>query len=47
VGHKRAGMSMGLYSAGPSLEQLRVCVEAVTLPDLARSQEAISRPDTP
>jgi integrase len=31
VGHKRAGMSMGLYSAGPSLDQLRACVEAVSL----------------
>jgi hypothetical protein len=32
VGHKRPGMSMGLYSGGPSLDQLRACVEAVKLP---------------
>jgi site-specific recombinase XerC len=32
VGHKRPGLSLGLYSAGPSLEQLRQAVEAVRLP---------------
>ena len=32
VGHKRQGMTFGLYSAGPQLEQLRACVEAVKLP---------------
>jgi integrase len=32
VGHKRTGMSLGTYSKGPSLEQLRACVEAVQLP---------------
>lgn len=30
VGHARSGMSLGLYSQGPSPEQLRMCVEAVT-----------------
>jgi integrase len=32
VGHKRPGLSLGLYSAGPSLDQLRMAVEAVKLP---------------
>ena len=32
VGHKRAGMTLGTYSAGPSLEQRRACVEAMRLP---------------
>jgi integrase len=32
VGHKRPGMTLGVYSAGPSLAQRRACVEAVRLP---------------
>ncbi|WP_242220197.1 DUF6538 domain-containing protein [Shinella zoogloeoides] len=32
VGHKRNGMTLGVYSAGPALEQARRCVEAVKLP---------------
>ena len=32
VGHKRAGMTLGVYSGGPLLEQARRCVEAVRLP---------------
>ncbi len=32
VGQKRASVALGVYSAGPSLEQLRACVEAVRLP---------------
>ena len=32
VGHKRHGMTLGRYSAGPLLEQARRCVEAVKLP---------------
>ena len=32
VGHKRQGMTLGLYSGGPSNEQLTECVEAVCLP---------------
>ncbi|UWU21092.1 tyrosine-type recombinase/integrase [Rhizobium sp. CB3060] len=32
VGHKRTGMTFGVYSAGPLLEQARLCVEAVKLP---------------
>ncbi|MCK1531165.1 tyrosine-type recombinase/integrase [Bradyrhizobium sp. 182] len=32
VGHKRAGMTLGLYSAGPDREQFTRCVESVTLP---------------
>jgi integrase len=31
VGHKRAGMSLGLYSGGPLIEQLRAVVESVKL----------------
>jgi integrase len=34
VGHRRSGMSMGVYSGGPSEDQLRACVEAVKLPSL-------------
>ena len=29
VGHKRPGMTFGVYSSGPSLDQMRKCVEAV------------------
>lgn len=32
VGHKREGMTLGLYSAGPNLDQAQRCVEAVKLP---------------
>ncbi|MBW9052256.1 integrase [Rhizobium mesosinicum] len=32
VGHKRPGMTFGVYSGGPLLEQARQCVEAVKLP---------------
>ena len=32
VGHKRQGETFGTYSAGPSMEQFRKCVEAVKLP---------------
>ncbi|MCB5203171.1 tyrosine-type recombinase/integrase [Neorhizobium sp. T786] len=32
VGHKRQGMTLGVYSAGPAIEQARECVEAVKLP---------------
>nr|WP_319515518.1 tyrosine-type recombinase/integrase [uncultured Cohaesibacter sp.] len=32
VGHKRPGMTLGRYSAGPKLEQAKRCVEAVRLP---------------
>jgi integrase len=28
VGHKRPGMTFGVYSGGPQWEQLRACVEA-------------------
>lgn len=33
VGQKRASIAFGVYSAGPSLEQLRECVEVVQLPN--------------
>jgi len=32
VGHKRPGLTFGRYSAGPSMDQMRACIEAVTLP---------------
>jgi integrase len=32
VGHERQGMTLGTYSGGPSLEQMRASVEAVILP---------------
>jgi integrase len=32
VGHKRQGITLGRYSAGPLVEQARRCVEAVKLP---------------
>jgi hypothetical protein len=35
VGHKRQGMTLGLYSADPKLDQARRCVEAVKLPHTA------------
>jgi hypothetical protein len=35
VGHKRAGVTLGRYSAGPLMEQVRGCVEAVKLPALS------------
>jgi integrase len=34
TGHKRPGETLGRYSQGPSMEQLRACVEAVNLPRL-------------
>jgi hypothetical protein len=37
VGHKRQGMTLGRYSAGPRLEQARRCVEAVKLPRWSKS----------
>ncbi|MFG1372181.1 tyrosine-type recombinase/integrase [Xanthobacter oligotrophicus] len=36
VGHKREGMTLGRYSAGPLQEQARRCVEAVRLPEKAK-----------
>jgi integrase len=32
TGHKRPGETLGRYSQGPSIEQMRECVEAVKLP---------------
>ncbi len=34
VGQKRASIAFGVYSGGPSLEQLAACVEAVRLPSV-------------
>ncbi|HEV7319340.1 MAG TPA: DUF6538 domain-containing protein [Ensifer sp.] len=39
IGHKRNGITLGVYSAGPLLEQARQCVEAVKLPDLTNYAE--------
>jgi integrase len=39
VGHKRQGMTFGVYSAGPLLEQARQCVEAVQLPNLKEEEK--------
>ena len=32
IGHKRQGITLGVYSAGPLLEQVRAVVESVQLP---------------
>lgn len=42
VGHKRKGITLGVYSAGPLLEQARQCVDAVKLPKLL--ENATARP---
>ena len=34
VGHGRAGMTLGRYSGGPSIEQMRAVIESVQLPEL-------------
>lgn len=34
TGHVRHGMGLGRYSAGPSCEQFKACIEAVRLPSL-------------
>lgn len=45
TGHKRPGETLGRYSQGPSIEQLRMCVEAVKLPTLpAHVRRLLSRP---
>jgi hypothetical protein len=41
VGHRRNGVTLGVYSAGPLLEQSRRCVEAVRLPDTQDLQRVI------
>ena len=33
VGHKRQGMTLGVYSGGPNAAQFRACVESVKLPE--------------
>ena len=43
VGHKRASMTFGVYSAGPSLDQFKACVESVKLPE-ATAQASPSPP---
>ena len=40
VGHVRKGMSLGLYSGGPSEAQRRECVEAVRLPNAPAGDSA-------
>jgi integrase len=39
VGHKRQGMTLGRYSAGPLIAQARRCIEAVRLPSLDRWEQ--------
>jgi len=41
VGQKRASIAFGVYSAGPTLEQLTTCVEAVRLPPISDPQRAL------
>ncbi len=43
VGHKRQGMTLGRYSAGPSREQARACVEAVRLPEMTDTPDGNGR----
>ncbi|MFH8566824.1 hypothetical protein ACH4EA_39095, partial [Streptomyces sp. NPDC017988] len=40
VGHKRKGMTLGRYSAGPLIAQARRCVEAVKLPATSQPEGA-------
>ncbi|RWC40549.1 MAG: integrase [Mesorhizobium sp.] len=41
VGQKRASIAFGVYSAGPTLEQLTVCVQAVRLPPKPEGQATL------
>ena len=41
VGHKRPGLTFGRYSAGPSMEQMRACIEAVKLPTSTPSKDTL------
>jgi integrase len=41
VGHKRTGMTLGVYSGGPLMEQARRCVEAVNLPRSDEKRRAV------
>lgn len=43
VGHKREGMTLGVYSSGPSGKQFKACVEAVRLPTGAEPAPGDSR----
>jgi integrase len=48
TGHKRPGETLGRYSQGPSMTQLRECVEAVKLPKLpAYVRKATGRRPSP
>lgn len=40
TGHKRPGESLGRYSEGPSMAQMRKCVEAVKLPIAGRERRS-------
>jgi integrase len=42
TGHRRPGETLGRYSQGPSMAQLRACVEAVSLPSLPSHVRKIS-----
>lgn len=43
LGHARSGMTLGVYSEGPSTVQLKQCVESVTLPAEGSVQVPLAR----
>lgn len=47
VGHKRQGITLSKYSAGPELQQAKRCVEAVKLPPLDKGPVKEPRLMTP
>jgi integrase len=44
VGHKRQGMTLGVYSGGPSADQFKACVESVKLPEATAQAPAAPSP---
>ena len=42
VGHKRQGMTLGVYSGGPNAAQFRACVKSVKLPAPAAQSPTLS-----
>ncbi len=46
VGHQRQGETFALYSAGPSLDQFKACVESVKLPEATAQASPPSGPST-
>jgi integrase len=47
VGHKRKGLTLGRYSAGPLFSQAQACVEAVKLPETAAPSPDDTEQPTP